>query len=195
MKAEKKYIKKSSLREWIESAVFAFILFLIIRTFVVQAFKIPTGSMRPTLKEGDMLLVTKFWYGAQIPFTDIRLPGLSKPQRGDVLVFLYPVDKKRDFIKRLIGESGETIEIKNGKIYVDDKVVDDAKISSRFYYNRGDYGEEGKKISVPPDSYFVLGDNSSSSYDSRYWGFVPKKYLVGRAFIIYWPLSRIRLIK
>jgi signal peptidase I len=151
--------------------------------------------MRPTLKEGDMLLVTKFWYGAKIPFTDIRLPGIANPQRGDVVVFLYPVDKKRDFIKRLVGLSGDTVEIKNGRIYVNDKVIDDSKISSRFYYNYGDYGRDGKKIYVPQDSYFVLGDNSRSSHDSRYWGFVSKKYLIGRAFVIYWPLNRIRLIK
>ncbi|MDP1853941.1 MAG: signal peptidase I [Candidatus Omnitrophota bacterium] len=194
-KNKKGFIQKSALREWIDSAVYAFILFLIIRTFVVQAFKIPTGSMRPTLKEGDMLLVSKFWYGAKIPFTDIRLSGISHPQRGDVVVFLYPVDKKRDFIKRLIGLGGDTVEIKNGRIYVNDKVIDDSKISGRFYYNYGGYGGEDKKIYVPQDSYFVLGDNSKSSHDSRYWGFVPKKYLIGRAFVIYWPLNRIRLIK
>lgn len=187
--------KKSAIREWFEAAIFAFILFLVIRTFVIQAFRIPTGSMRPTLKEGDMLMVTKFWYGAKIPFTDIRLPGISEPRRGDVVVFLYPVDKKRDFIKRLIGLSNETIEIKSGKIYVDGKVVDDSMISSRFYYNRGNYGKEDSEIHIPEDSYFVLGDNSSSSHDSRYWGFVPKKYLVGKAFLIYWPPQRIRLIK
>ena len=108
----KQLIKNPGFREWLDAAKVAFILFLIIRTFVVQAFKIPTGSMIPTLKVGDMLLVSKFWYGPKIPFTDIRLPGLSKPKRGDVIVFLYPVDKKRDFIKRLIGLGGETIEIK-----------------------------------------------------------------------------------
>jgi signal peptidase I len=193
MKREQK--EKSALREWIESAFFAFILFLIIRTFVVQAFRIPTGSMRPTLKEGDMLLVNKLWYGPKIPFTDIRLPGLSKPKRGDVIVFLYPVDKKRDFIKRLIGLEGEIIEIKNGRIYVNGKVVDDYPISNIFYYNRGKYGQEGQKIYVPKGFYFVLGDNSSSSHDSRYWGFVPKKFLIGKAFLIYWPPHRIRLIK
>lgn len=187
--------KKSMFREWVESAVFAFILFLLIRTFVVQAFRIPTGSMRPTLKEGDMLLVSKFWYGVKVPFTDIIFPGVSRPQRGDVAVFLYPVDKKRDFIKRLIGLSGEAVEIRDGKIYIDGIIVDDSKISSKFYYNRGKYAVAGKKIYVPEDSYFVLGDNSASSHDSRYWGFVPNKYLIGKAFIIYWPPNRIRLIK
>jgi len=179
----------------VDAAKVALILFLIIRTFVVQAFKIPTGSMIPTLKVGDMLLVSKFWYGPKIPFTDIRLPGLSKPKRGDVIVFLYPVDKKRDFIKRVVGLGGETIEIKDGKIYADGKIIDDIKISQRFYYNRGQYGAEGHKIQVPKNSYFVLGDNSASSHDSRYWGFVSKGYLIGKAFVIYWPPNRIRLIK
>lgn len=188
-------VKKSALRDWIESLIFALVLFLIIRTFVVQAFRIPTGSMRPTLKEGDMLLVTKFWYGLKIPFTNIRLPGVSKPKRGDVVVFLYPIDKKRDFIKRLIGVSEEILEIKNGKIYVNDEVITDSLVSSRFYYNRGTYGAENVKIQIPADSYFVLGDNSGNSQDSRYWGFVPKDYLIGKAFLIYWPPNRIRIIK
>ncbi|HDZ76629.1 MAG TPA: signal peptidase I [Candidatus Omnitrophica bacterium] len=191
----KQFIKSPGFREWLDAAKVALILFLIIRTFVVQAFKIPTGSMIPTLKVGDMLLVSKFWYGAKIPFTDMRLPGLSKPKRGDVMVFLYPVDKKRDFIKRIVGLGGETIEIKDGKIYADDKVIDDIKISQRFYYNRGQYASNGRKIQVPENSYFVLGDNSASSHDSRYWGFVSKDYLIGKAFVIYWPPNRIRLIK
>ncbi|PIQ89861.1 MAG: signal peptidase I [Candidatus Omnitrophica bacterium CG11_big_fil_rev_8_21_14_0_20_42_13] len=191
---EKEKIKRIS-KEWFDAGIFALVLFLIIRAFVVQAFKIPTGSMRPTLKEGDMLLVSKFWYGAKIPFTGFSLPAVSEPKRGDVIVFLYPVDKKRDFIKRLIGLGGETIEIKDGKIYVNGRVVDDPRITSRFYYNRGPYGSEGEKIQVPEDSYFVLGDNSGSSHDSRFWGFVPKKYLIGNAFVIYWPPNRLRLIK
>lgn len=186
---------KDSVKEWVDSLVFALILFLIIRAFVVQAFRIPTGSMRNTLKEGDMLLVSKFWYGAKIPFTDIRLPCVAKPKRGDVMVFLYPEDQKRDFIKRLIGLGGETIEIKDGKIYANNKPVDDPLINNRFYYNRGLYGAEGKKIIVPEGNYFVLGDNSGSSHDSRYWGFVPEKNLIGKAFIIYWPPNRIKLIE
>ncbi|MFQ5681572.1 MAG: signal peptidase I [Candidatus Omnitrophota bacterium] len=192
-----KQLKKPAWREWLESAVWAFILFLVIRTFVVQAFKIPTGSMRPTLKQGDMLMVSKFWYGARIPGTNIRLPAVSQPKRGDVIVFLYPVDKKRDFIKRLIGVGGDTIEIKNGNIYVNGKAVDDPKISKRFYYNKEEsrYGASGVKVHVPEGSYFVLGDNSASSYDSRYWGFVPKKYLIGKAFVIYWPPKRMGLIR
>ncbi len=188
-------VKKSVIREWIESIIVALILAMIIRTFVVQAFKIPTGSMRTTLKEGDLILVNKFIYGAKVPFTDLRLPPLSALKRGDVIVFIYPEDAKKDFIKRLIGFPGETLEIKNGTIYINDKPLMNALFNQRYYYNRGAWAEEGHKITVPQDNYFVLGDNSASSKDSRYWGFVPKKNILGRAILIYWPPSRIRMIK
>jgi len=188
--------KKSALREWIEAAVVAAIIaFCIIRPFIVQAFKIPTGSMRPTLIEGDIILVNKFIYGAKIPFTDWRLPAIISPKRGDVVVFIYPENPKKDFIKRLIGLPGETVEIKNGTIYIDGKPVTEQTFNQRYYYNMGDFGSEGQKIVVPQDSFFVLGDNSASSQDSRYWGFVPKKNLLGQAMVIYWPPQRIRVIK
>jgi len=112
-----------------------------------------------------------------------------------VIVFVYPEDEKRDFIKRLIAKAGETVEIKNGKVFIDGKMLDDPIIRKIYYYNRGDYGQEGKKILVPENQYFVLGDNSASSRDSRYWGFVDKNLLIGKALVIYWPLNRIRLIK
>ncbi|HNQ51222.1 MAG: signal peptidase I [Candidatus Omnitrophica bacterium] len=194
-KAEKSSNIKATIREWAESILIAFILAMVIRTFLVQAFKIPTGSMRMTLIEGDAILVNKFIYGAKIPFTDIRLPAMSRPERGDVIVFIFPQDTKKDFIKRIAGLPGETIEIKNGQIYINDKPVIETKISSRYYYNRGDYGDLGKKTVIPDDAYFVLGDNSASSQDSRYWGFVPKKNLLGKAMVIYWPPNRIRLIE
>lgn len=187
--------KKSATREWIESIVIAIILAMFIRTFIVQAFKIPTGSMRPTLLEGDRILVNKFIYGAKVPFTKIRLPKFRDPKRLDVVVFIYPEDKKRDFIKRLIAKGGETVELKNGEIFVDGKKLDDPLVRKIYYYNRGDFGEEGKAIKVPENSYFVLGDNSVSSRDSRYWGFVDKNLVLGNAILIYWPLNRIRLIK
>ncbi|MFH1441299.1 MAG: signal peptidase I [Candidatus Omnitrophota bacterium] len=187
--------KKSVLRDWIESIIIAFILAMIIRTFVVQAFKIPTGSMRMTLIEGDVILVNKFLYGAKIPWTDLRLPAVRQPQRGDVIVFIYPEDKKKDFIKRLIGLPGETVEIKNGTIYINDKPLLNPIFNQRYYYNRGDYGGESEKIKVPKNSYFVLGDNSASSQDSRYWGFVPEKNVLGKAILIYWPVQRVRIIK
>lgn len=186
---------KSVIREWIESIVVAFILAMFIRTFVVQAFKIPTGSMRPTLMEGDRILVNKFIYGVKIPFTDIRLPALRQPKRGDVIVFIYPEDTSRDFIKRLIAAGGETAQIQNGKILINSKAVTDPIINKIYYYNRGDFGTEGKIIEVAANSYFVLGDNSASSRDSRYWGFVDKKFLIGKAVLIYWPLNRIRLVR
>lgn len=187
--------KKSVIREWIESIIIAFILAMIIRAFVVQAFKIPTGSMRTTLLEGDIILVNKFIYGAKIPFTNLRLPAFRQPRRGDVVVFIYPEDPKKDFIKRLIGLEGETVELKNGTIYINGSALSEPLFSSRYYYNRGKFAQEGEKIVVPKDSLFVLGDNSASSQDSRYWGFVPKKNILGKAILIYWPPRRIRIIQ
>jgi len=188
--------KKSPIREWVEAAlVAAFLAFCVIRPFVVQAFKIPTGSMRPTLLEGDLILVNKFIYGAKVPFTNLRLPKLREPKRGDVIVFIYPEDRKKDFIKRLVALPGESVEIKSGTIYINDKPVLDPVFKNRYYYNRGDFIKEGEKIIVPENSLFVLGDNSGSSKDSRYWGYVPKDNLLGMAVIIYWPPMRIRAVK
>jgi signal peptidase I len=187
--------KKSVVREWIESIIIALILAMVIRTFLVQAFKIPTGSMRPTLKEGDLIMVNKFVYGAKVPFTDFRFPGLAQLKRGDVIVFIYPEDPKKDFIKRLIGLPGETVEIREGTVYINDRPILDPVLNQRYYYNRGQWGEENGRITVPRDCVFVLGDNSASSKDSRYWGYVPQKNILGRAILIYWPPNRIRMIK
>ena len=188
--------KKSALREWIEAAIFAaFLAFCVIRPFIVQAFKIPTGSMRPTLLEGDLILVNKFIYGAKVPFTHLRFPAVKDLKRGDVVVFIYPEDNKKDFIKRLVGLPGDIIEIKSGTIYINDSPLLDPVFNQRYYYNRGDFSKEGQKITVPPGNYFVLGDNSGSSKDSRYWGFVPKDNILGEAMVIYWPPQRIRIIK
>jgi len=187
IKAYAKTIFKSIFnRENIEVVVTAVVLALIIRTFIVQAFKIPTGSMRPTLIEGDRILVNKFIY------------RFKKPKRGDIVVFKYPEDPKKDFIKRLIATEGDTVRIIDGNIWVDGVLIEDPEtIRGIYYYNKPNtvYGDEGKVIKVPKNSYFVLGDNSASSRDSRYWGFVPKKYLVGKAFIIYWPFTRFRILK
>jgi signal peptidase I len=179
----------------VESIIIAFILAMIIRAFLVQAFKIPTGSMRPTLLEGDIILVNKFIYGAKVPFSPWRLPALRQPKRGDVVVFIYPDDPKKDFIKRLAAFGGEEVEIREGSVYVNGKPLLEPEFSARYYYNRGEFGQEARKITVPKDSYFVLGDNSASSQDSRYWGFVPHKNLLGKAILIYWPLTRVRIIK
>jgi len=187
--------KKSVIREWGEAIIIAFILAMVIKIFIVEAFKIPTGSMRPTLLEGDLILVNKFLYGAKLPFVDLRLPALEQPQRGEVVVFMYPYDPKKNFIKRLVAFEGETVEIKNGTIYVNDKPLLDSVFSQRYYYNRGDFAREGQKLVVPKDNFFVLGDNSASSQDSRYWGFLPKRNMRGKAILIYWPVWRLRFIK
>jgi signal peptidase I len=172
------------VKEWVEPIVIAVILALIIRAFIVQAFKIPTGSMKPTLIEGDRLLVNKFIY------------KFREPKRGDIIVFVAPEDKKKDFIKRLVGLPGESVEISNGTILINGKAVDkDSVIRERYYYNRSEFGGSGQVVQVPEDAFYVLGDNSISSRDSRYWGFLPRRYLKGKAFLIYWPPTRIQLIK
>lgn len=187
--------KKSAWREWAESIVIAFLLAMVIREFFVQAFKIPSGSMIPTLVVGDRLMVNKLRYGPKIRFTHQRLPGFSKPRRGDVIVFTYPEDPKRDFIKRLIAFGGERVEIRDGDIYIDGKLWTDPRIAKIYYYNRGRYGQEGEAVDVPEGSVYVLGDNSASSHDSRFWGFVPVENIIGRAELIYWPLPRLRVLE
>ena len=147
-----------------------------------------------TLIEGDLILVNKFVYGAKVPFTDQRLPAVRQPKRGDVVVFIYPEDKSKDFIKRLVGLPGDTVEIRGGSIYINDKSAEEQIFNQIYYYNRGQL-EAGQKMTVPADSYFVLGDNSATSKDSRYWGFVPKNYVLGQAMVVYWPLNRIKVIK
>lgn len=189
------YTKKSVIRDWVESIIIAAILALIVKTFIVQAFKIPTGSMRMTLIEGDHILVNRFIYGVNIPTFNIRLPKIKSPKRGDVIVFLEPEERKKFYIKRLIGLPFETVEIKDGKIYINAEEVRDSLIVKQCYYNFGEFGEAGKKITVPSDCYFVLGDNSLSSRDSRYWGFLPQKNVIGQAMFIYWPPKRMKVVK
>jgi signal peptidase I len=175
--------KKSVIREWIEGIIVAFIIAMIIRTFIVQAFRIPTGSMHPTLKIGDRILVNKFIYGRR----SFRKAG---PERGDIIVFIYPENPKKDYIKRLIAFGGEKVLIKKGEIYVNgERLQTPATIAGRHYYSTGYFGT--REAEVPEGSYFVLGDNSGNSKDSRYWGFVPQKNLIGKAFFIYWPLTRL----
>lgn len=187
--------KKSIIREWMDAVIVAAICAIIIRIFLVEPFKIPTGSMRPTLLEGDIILVNKLIYGPKMPFIKFKFPSPYKPKTGDVVVFIYPEEPKKNFIKRLIASEGDSVEIKNGTIYVNDKPLLESSFNQRYYYNRGEFGQEGSKITVPPKSYFVLGDNSASSQDSRYWGFVPDGNILGKAMLIYWPPKRIRSIK
>ena len=167
-------------KEWAQSIVVALLLTLLIRTFVIQAFKIPSGSMRPTLMEGDKLFVNKYTY------------RFHPPKRGDIVVFKYPEDPKKDFIKRLVALENETVEIRDGKIAVDGKVLDDPETFGKFYYyNHDPFGGPHEKIKVPEDSLYVLGDNSANSTDSRFWGFVPEKNLLGKAIFRWWPPKRI----
>lgn len=189
-------MKKSAFRENAESIVVAVILALVVRTFFLQAFKIPSGSMRPTLMEGDRILVNKVVYGIRIPFTPLRLPAIHPPRRGDIVVFRGPEDPRRDFIKRLAGVGGDEAEIRDLRLWVNGRPLADPPIfRERVYYNRGPFGEVGVPIKVPAHHYFFLGDNSGSSRDSRYWGFVQGSEVIGRAFFIYWPPKRIRYLK
>jgi len=192
---QKKDKTKEAIREWVESIVIAFVLAMFIRTFFIQAFKIPSGSMRMTLVEGDRLMVNKLRYGPKVPFSNKRLPGFSKAVRGDIIVFVFPDDPKRDFIKRLIAFGGEKVTIRNGDIYINDALITDSTIKNIFYYNRGEFGRISKSFTIPEGHVFVLGDNSASSHDSRFWGAVPEVNIIGRAEIIYWPFRRMRLLE
>ena len=175
---------KSALRENLESLVWAVAIALVIRTFIVAPFKIPSGSMRPTLIEGDRILVSKFLY------------RFREPRRGEVIVFRYPEDRKRPFIKRLIGLGGDRVEILDGGVWINGSPLDAPPVVGvTRYENQGRYGRSGEDVEVPPESFFVLGDNSRSSHDSRFWGFVPESMLIGKAICIFWPPNRIRLIQ
>jgi len=194
-KDQKVKAKKSWARELAEIIITALLLAFVIKVFVFELYKIPSGSMIPTLLVGDRIVVVKYVYGPRLPFVSIRLPGIREPRIGDIVVFKSPDDPNKSFIKRYIAGGGDTVEIKNGKLLVNGKVVEDPPAFRRvYYYNRGDYGIEGKPITVPKDSYFVLGDNSASSKDSRYWGFVPKNYLIGKAVLVIMPFNRMQLI-
>lgn len=170
-------------KNWGEPFIVAAILAVVIRTFLLGPYKIPTGSMIPTLMVGDRIFVDKVSY------------HFHEPKRGDIIVFKYPLDEKKDFVKRLVGMPGEDLQIKDGKILVNGKPVDNEKLNQNYYYNvvSSQYGEPNQVIHVPNDSYFVLGDNSAHSADSRSWGFVPKGNLIGRAFLIWWPPKRVKL--
>jgi signal peptidase I len=182
-------------REWAEALIVAIVLALIIRTFLFQAFKIPSGSMLDTLQIGDHLLVNKFMYGTHIPFVDGCFLAVRQPERGDVIVFEFPEDEdesyfqRRDFIKRVIGIPGDVIEIKNKQVFVnglpyllEQEVHKDAQTVPAVAGPRDFAGP----IKVPEDRYFVMGDNRDYSYDSRFWGFVDKSKIKGLAFIKYW---------
>ena len=195
--------KKSIAREYTEAILIALILALFIRTFIIQAFKIPSGSMENTLLIGDHILVSKFSYGTHIPneipfintklFDDIVL--FSKvPERGDIIVFKFPKDETRDFIKRVIGLPGDLLEVRRQKVYINNKSYEDTHArhtdspSDSSLVPRDDFGP----ILVPDDHVFVMGDNRENSQDSRYWGYLNVKKIRGKALIIYWSWDRIK---
>jgi signal peptidase I len=180
--------QKSKTREYVESLLIAALIALLVRSFFLQAFKIPSSSMEPTLLVGDHLLVNRLSYSMKIPFTDIVILNLGDPARGDVIVFRYPVDRSKDFIKRVIAKEGDVVEIKNKVTYVNGKKIDDPRahfaeenIIPGYFSQRDNFGP----VTVPRDSYFCMGDNRDRSLDSRFWGFVKKEELVGRALVIY----------
>jgi len=186
---EQEKTKKHVIREYAESIVIAVVMALIIKAFVIQAFKIPSGSMIPTLKIGDHILVNKFIYGTKLPFTDRIIIPLKRPNRGDIIVFKFPDDEKKDFIKRVIGLPGDIVEIKGKGVYINGSPIDDsyAVHSDPMVYPSGIQPRDNfGPLTVPQDSYFVMGDNRDFSLDSRYWGFVKLNKIKGKAFIIYW---------
>jgi signal peptidase I len=169
--------KKSTLREVMESLVIAVILALLIRTFILQPFYIPSGSMEPTLMIQDHIIVNKIGY------------RFWEPQRGDIVVFRFPRDPSKDFVKRLIGLPGEKVEIRNSQLYINGQLVPEKYLPSDI----GDFGSF-KPTVIPANSYFMMGDNRNNSDDSRNWGVLPRENVIGKAMLTYWPLTRIHLL-
>ena len=188
--------RKSTAREYFESIAIAVILALFIRTFVVQAFKIPTGSMENNLLVGDHLLVNKFVFGPTASSLERGLLPVAPIRRGDVVVFKYPLEPDRDFIKRVIGLPGETLELRNKKIYIDGRPLDEPYV--HFLTPPSDQGQEVitsdlrenyGPVTIPQDRYFVMGDNRDNSQDSRWWGYLPRDLVKGKALMVYWSFE------
>jgi len=182
---------KSKLRENIEAILVAVVLALLIRTFIVQAFKIPSGSMKNTLLIGDHILVNKFTYGIKIPFINKTLIPISEPERGDIVVFTYPRDPSKDFIKRVVGIAGDTVEIRNKNVFVNGQRINDKHYAiytdnSKSIFHTNNMRDNMAPLKIPDNSLFVMGDNRDNSHDSRFWGFVDLQSVKGEAFIIYW---------
>ncbi len=192
--------KKSTAREYFESIVIAVILALFIRTFVVQAFKIPTGSMENNLLIGDHLLVNKFVFAPTATGLERTLLPIDPIRRGDIVVFKYPEDPERDFIKRVIGLPGETLEMRNKKIYIDGTPLDEPYVrfntppdaappDGRVEYAAGDPSRNFGPEVIPEGHYFMMGDNRDNSQDSRYWGVMPREYVKGKALFVYFSVG------
>jgi len=197
-KAEANY-RKSTAREYFESICIAVILALFVRTFIVQAFKIPTGSMENNLLIGDHLLVNKFSFAPVRSAAEAALLPIDEISRGDIIVFKYPEEPERDFIKRVIGLPGETLELRNKKVYVNDMPLDEPYVHFLFPPDDGESGGQEAldfdvrktygPVTVPAGHYFMMGDNRDNSQDSRYWGFLPREYVKGRALFVYFSLG------
>ncbi len=189
--------RKSTAREYFESIVIAVILALFIRTWVVQAFKIPTGSMENNLLVGDHLLVNKFVFGPALGPAERALLPMQPVSRGDVVVFKYPEDPERDFIKRVIGLPGETLEVRRKVVYIDGEPIDEPYVHflqppaspSAAEFTSYDVRDTYGPVTVPAGHYFVMGDNRDNSQDSRYWSFLPASYVKGRALVVYWSFD------
>jgi signal peptidase I len=191
-------VRKSTAREYFESICVAVILALFVRTFVVQAFKIPTGSMENNLLIGDHLLVNKFVFAPTLTRLEGSLLPIDPIRRGDILVFKYPEDPERDFIKRVIGLPGETLELRNKKVYINGTALDEPYVHFLFPFDpaspdasegsfdvRRSYGP----VTVPDGHFFMMGDNRDNSQDSRYWGFLPRDYVKGKALFVYFSFG------
>ena len=186
--------KKSALRENVEAILWAVVLALLIRTFIIEPYKIPTGSMEPTLhgdrKSGDKILANKFIY------------RFNDPKRGDIVIFktkgIEKITKKKDYVKRLVGLPGDVVEIKYGSVYINGEKLQEPDAFKKIDYVSipgWTYGTSGNPVKIPKGHYYMLGDNSDSSNDSRHWGFVPEKNIKGKALLIYWPPSRWNMLK
>lgn len=187
--------KKSTVREYFESIVIAVILALFVRTFAVQAFKIPTGSMENNLLIGDHLLVNKFVFGPSLGSVEHAVMPMKDIRRGNIVVFKYPVQPDRDFIKRVIGLPGETVELRNKKVYINGQPLDEPYVhfleppdpsAGQSETTDSDRRVHYGPVTVPAGHYFMMGDNRDNSEDSRWWGFLPRAYIKGQADMIYW---------
>ncbi|MBE0477839.1 signal peptidase I [Candidatus Aerophobetes bacterium] len=171
------------IRETAETVIIALILAFLIRTFIVQTFWIPSGSMESTLLVGDRIMAYKLFY------------GMDNVQRGDIIIFKFPLDVRKDFVKRVVGLPGDVVEIRDKKVYINGEELIEPYIVHSDRRNIGFPRDEYGPVKVPPESLFVLGDNRDSSEDSRYWGYVPAKNLIGEVFLLYWPPQRVRIIR
>lgn len=202
---------KSNGREWVEAAIIALLLVIFIRTFLAEPFRIPSGSMIPTLVPGDRILVNKFIYGPKIPFTDQYIARIKKPKRGDIVVFKYPKDENLNYIKRVIGTEGDRVEIKNNILYIHNKKIETKNIGKyaedngyndksieylfdvdHFILTKDGTHQDFGPIDVPKDHFFVMGDNRDNSQDSRVWGFVADNKIKGKAFMIFWSWPQLK---